>query len=156
MFCLDIDIFRYFSKKANWVITHNIGGAFTWDTSLDDFSGQFCNEGTFPLIRTAMDTLSNTVNPIVVTTIAPTIAPTIVLSTLPKTSPATVVPTVTFTTVKPTTYPNTGSLTCDGRIGYFPYPYDCSKFLECNVGIVRIGQCPATLVFNPNAQACDW
>ena len=54
------------------MLTKNIGGAFTWDTSLDDFSGQFCNEGTFPLIRTAIDTLNNNVSP----TVAPTVATT--------------------------------------------------------------------------------
>jgi len=127
------------------VLTKNIGGAFTWDTSLDDFSGQFCNEGTFPLIRTAIDTLNNNVSPTVAPTVVPTVAPTKVVTTA-----------ASLTTVKTSTYANTGSPTCDGRIGYFTYPYDCSKFLECGVGIEKIGQCASTLVFNPIAQACDW
>ena len=37
-----------------WVKDNNIGGGFMWDTSLDDFNGNFCNEGKFPLISTAI------------------------------------------------------------------------------------------------------
>ncbi len=51
------DNIRSIREKAQWVIDNNIGGAFTWDSSLDDFSGQFCNQGKFPLISTAINTL---------------------------------------------------------------------------------------------------
>ena len=52
------DNIRSIREKAQWVIDNNIGGAFTWDSSLDDFSGQFCNQGKFPLISTAINTLT--------------------------------------------------------------------------------------------------
>ena len=35
---------------------------FTWDTSLDDFNGKFCNEGKFPLITSAIDTLTGSIS----------------------------------------------------------------------------------------------
>lgn len=41
-----------------WVKDNNIGGGFTWDTSLDDFNGNFCKEGKFPLITSAINTLN--------------------------------------------------------------------------------------------------
>lgn len=45
-----------------WVKDNNIGGGFTWDTSLDDFNGKFCNEGKFPLITSAIDTLTGSIS----------------------------------------------------------------------------------------------
>ncbi len=52
------DNIRSITEKAQWVVNNNIGGAFTWDSSLDDFSGQFCNQGKSPLISTAINILS--------------------------------------------------------------------------------------------------
>ena len=45
----------FYLKKANWAKTNSIGGAFVWDLSLDDFSGRFCYDGKFPLIRSALE-----------------------------------------------------------------------------------------------------
>lgn len=45
-----------------WVKDNNIGGGFTWDTSLDDFNGKFCNDGKFPLITSAIDTLTGSIS----------------------------------------------------------------------------------------------
>ena len=64
-----------------WVKDNNIGGGFTWDTSLDDFNGKFCNEGKFPLINTAITTLNGVSLSTSATTLASsTLAPTIAIS----------------------------------------------------------------------------
>jgi chitinase len=57
-----------------WVKDNNIGGGFTWDTSLDDFNGKFCNEGKFPLITSAIDTLTGSISSSSTTTFSSTIA----------------------------------------------------------------------------------
>ena len=41
----------YFSFKAKFLIKKRLGGAFIDALSYDDFSGRFCNQGTYPLIR---------------------------------------------------------------------------------------------------------
>ncbi|ESP03943.1 hypothetical protein LOTGIDRAFT_230238 [Lottia gigantea] len=37
--------------KCDYVKSNNLGGVMVWDISLDDFSGAFCHQGKFPLLR---------------------------------------------------------------------------------------------------------
>ncbi|CAF4237465.1 unnamed protein product, partial [Adineta steineri] len=43
------------AAKANYVNEMNLGGAMFWAMDLDDFRGNKCDEGKFPLINTAKD-----------------------------------------------------------------------------------------------------
>jgi hypothetical protein len=117
------------ADKCNWVLANNIGGAFTWDTSLDDFNGQFCGEGKFPLITSAIDTLNVNVipNPIITSTSKPTIP---FIITTPKLIPE-----------------------CIGKQGIIPYPNDCSLYINCY--IQSIEACPFGKLFNAVGSFCD-
>ena len=37
--------------RCDLINDEGFGGAMFWDTSTDDFTGQFCDEGKYPLIR---------------------------------------------------------------------------------------------------------
>ncbi|XP_034023397.1 acidic mammalian chitinase-like [Thalassophryne amazonica] len=42
---------RSFSAKVQRMTEFNLGGAHVWTMDYDDFSGHFCSQGTYPLIR---------------------------------------------------------------------------------------------------------
>ncbi|XP_041374772.1 acidic mammalian chitinase-like [Gigantopelta aegis] len=42
--------------KVNWMVSRGVGGAMFWSLDMDDFKGQFCQQGRFPLVRTIFQT----------------------------------------------------------------------------------------------------
>jgi len=38
-------------QKADYVKQHKLGGAMVWALDLDDFSGEFCGQGKYPLLK---------------------------------------------------------------------------------------------------------
>ncbi|XP_066559338.1 acidic mammalian chitinase [Amia ocellicauda] len=45
------DNMESFENKVQWLQQHNLGGAFVWTLDLDDFNGDFCAQGRYPLIE---------------------------------------------------------------------------------------------------------
>lgn len=44
------EIYCSFCFQVSYLQTNKYGGAFVWSLDLDDFRGQFCNEGNYPFI----------------------------------------------------------------------------------------------------------
>lgn len=40
-----------FANKVQWLTGNNLAGAFVWTLDLDDFAGQFCEDGKYPLVN---------------------------------------------------------------------------------------------------------
>ncbi|XP_028613248.1 acidic mammalian chitinase-like isoform X2 [Grammomys surdaster] len=51
------DNIKSFHIKAQWLKLNNFGGAMIWAIDMDDYTGSFCDQGTFPLTSTLKKTL---------------------------------------------------------------------------------------------------
>uniref|UniRef100_A0A8C8T2J4 GH18 domain-containing protein n=1 Tax=Peromyscus maniculatus bairdii TaxID=230844 RepID=A0A8C8T2J4_PERMB len=52
------DNVKSFQIKAQWLKDNNLGGAVVWPLNMNDFTGSFCNQGSFPLTSTLKKALN--------------------------------------------------------------------------------------------------
>ncbi|KAA0706903.1 Acidic mammalian chitinase [Triplophysa tibetana] len=136
-----------YETKVQYLKDKKFGGAFVWALDLDDFTGQFCEEGKSPLISHLRQLLNiSTLHPIP-----------------PFSSPESplVTPNTTHqhdslqTNVLPTSVPVLKF--CAGRPdGVYANPADHRSFIHCAHGSTFVKPCPSGLVFNINCLCCDW
>ncbi|XP_019720792.1 acidic mammalian chitinase [Hippocampus comes] len=158
---------RSFEIKTQYLKEENFGGAFVWALDLDDFTGEFCGQGSYPLIRYLRDLLGSafpttplsptmpagtTAGP-TETTMAPEFPMTTKTTTAP--SPSTIAP---ETTAAPTTTTiASGSGFCANKADdLYENSNDKNSFYQCFQGRTFIQKCPANLVFNNKCKCCDW
>ncbi|KAJ8257786.1 hypothetical protein GJAV_G00189670 [Gymnothorax javanicus] len=111
--------------KVRYLKDNNIGGAFVWALDLDDFNGQFCSQGSHPL----MGHLRKLLNIGVTTT---TKAPTTTTSTAPP-----------------------GSGFCSNKPdGLYPYQNVPTAFYNCAHGITWVQYCIDGFVFSDSCKCC--
>ncbi|XP_031146119.1 acidic mammalian chitinase-like [Sander lucioperca] len=138
-----------FEIKAQYVKDNKFGGAFVWALDLDDFTGQFCGQGKYPLIsylRSLLD--SDFPLPPPVTTHPP-------VSTTKQTPAATSPTTPNAQTT--TTVVDSGSDFCAGKAnGLFINAENRNSFYQCSQGNTYLQLCPVNLVFSVRCNCCDW
>ncbi|KAG9352781.1 hypothetical protein JZ751_017357, partial [Albula glossodonta] len=127
--------------KVKYLKDNKFGGAFVWALDLDDFAGQFCGQGNYPL----MSHLHKLLN-----IVLPPLPPT----TTPKPGQPTPAPTTTTTTTT-THAPGTGF--CAGKPdGVYANPDDNTSFYECAGGKTFLKRCGAGTVFEDSCKCCTW
>ena len=145
----DIDSLTY---KVNWIKAQGFGGWMTWSLDLDDFTGNFCGQGEYPLIKQMVLALEGSIPPVP----APTTTTTQATTTDP--NAPTTTPTTTTTaapTPVPTVDPNNPCAEPTPH-GNYAHP-DCDKFYQCyGNGDSRVITCPAGTLYNPDSTNCDY
>uniref|UniRef100_A0A8C6T8T3 Acidic mammalian chitinase n=1 Tax=Neogobius melanostomus TaxID=47308 RepID=A0A8C6T8T3_9GOBI len=107
---------------------NNFGGALIWHLDLDDFSGQFCGQGKYPLINHVRSALE--IDPTTTRTVAPPDTP---------------------------TPPPPGTEFCAGKPdGLYPNESNKHTYYQCSNGQTTLITCPGSLVFNDSCKCCDW
>ncbi|XP_016531222.1 acidic mammalian chitinase-like isoform X3 [Poecilia formosa] len=128
-----------YAIKAQYVKDNNYGGAFVWAVDLDDFSGQFCGQGNYPLIGYLRSQLQSGNSSI-------------------KTTNQPGVPTTTAAPgMKATKTPASGRTFCLGKTdGNYINENNRHTFYQCVGGITYTQICPANLVYNATCDCCDY
>uniref|UniRef100_A0A8C2D3X2 chitinase n=1 Tax=Cyprinus carpio TaxID=7962 RepID=A0A8C2D3X2_CYPCA len=130
-----------FETKVRYLKDQNFGGAFVWALDLDDFAGQFCNQGNHPLMGHLRNLLDIELPP------RPS-------TTTPKPGQTTT-PTTTTTTTTTTHAP--GPVFCNGKPdGLYPHPEDPNKYYNCAGGHTFLENCGKGTVFDDSCKCCVW
>ncbi|XP_026055365.1 acidic mammalian chitinase-like [Carassius auratus] len=134
-----------FENKVNYLKKEKFGGAFVWALDLDDFKGQFCDQGEYPLIGHLSTLLNRDFPPV---------------SPNPTHEPGKTTTTASSTgshATRPHVVPTVPSEFCVAKTnGLYVNPYDPATFIQCSNAIPYKMDCPHGTVFNPDCLCCDW
>ncbi|XP_034552058.1 chitotriosidase-1-like [Notolabrus celidotus] len=137
-----------FTTKVRYLQENRFGGAFVWALDLDDFNGQFCGQGNYPLINHLRSLLTSDLPPVAPTATTPNQVTLSTSKEKPSTTPR----------PRPTSYTTTGPDNfCLTKIGgVYAKPDAPGSFYNCANGITWIQNCPANLVFDDTCKCCNW
>ncbi|XP_056256554.1 chitinase-3-like protein 1 [Seriola aureovittata] len=154
--------------KVQYMKNMKYGGAFVWALDLDDFKGEFCGQGNYPLLSHLRKLLDIEMPPLPATTTKkPSVTTTKPVATkTPKPVVTTAAPAST-TTPKPssttnapstrTTIPIPGRGFCkDKADGTYAHPDDKTSFYVCAGGRTYLRKCGNGTVFEESCKCCVW
>ncbi|KAK6472078.1 acidic mammalian chitinase-like [Huso huso] len=139
---------KSFEIKVQWLMQNKFGGAMVWTIDTDDFSGNFCHQGKYPLINVLHKAFG--------------------LDQASCKPPATPLPPIKgeTTTVEASgsggDSPSGGtgggdSSFCVGKSsGMYPDPTNKNNFYQCNNGKTYFQHCAQGLVFDSSCSCCNW
>uniref|UniRef100_A0A672PN36 chitinase n=1 Tax=Sinocyclocheilus grahami TaxID=75366 RepID=A0A672PN36_SINGR len=126
-----------FETKVNYLKENKFGGAFVWTLDLDDFTGQFCGQGTYPLIGHLHTLLNNGMSLILIKPIFVSEEKKYLVNHI-------------YDMKTPSEF-------CLGKPdGLYVNTYDPTTFIQCSNGRTFVKNCPTNTVYNPDCLCCDW
>ncbi|XP_042264034.1 acidic mammalian chitinase-like [Thunnus maccoyii] len=138
-----------FENKARYLKDNGFGGAFIWALDLDDFNGQFCGQGNYPLISYLRSLVASDLPPL----------------PSPDTTQNPITPSTDTRQLHTTSSPRSTIATstkitdnfCATKIGgVYAKPDAPGSFYSCANGVTWIQNCPANLVFRESCKCCGW
>ncbi|XP_077454248.1 acidic mammalian chitinase-like [Stigmatopora argus] len=163
-----------FETKAQYLKAENFGGAFVWALDLDDFNGQFCGQGNYPLISHLRSLLESDfpLPPLPTTNVVPESTPddeitkatttmattttTMATSTTTKEAEPSLVPETTASPLTTTTIVSGSGFCANKADNIYANENDIHSFYQCHQGRAFILKCPASLVFDAGCKCCNW
>ncbi|XP_024149531.1 chitotriosidase-1 [Oryzias melastigma] len=133
-----------YHTKVRYLKDNRFGGAFVWTLDLDDFAGQFCGQGNYPLINHLRSLLASDLPPL------PTAeSPQVQVTSTTKTDQ---------TQNNPDPKPATSDANfCATKVGgVYAKPDAPGSFYNCANGITWVQNCPNNLVFQDSCKCCNW
>ncbi|KAM4701924.1 acidic mammalian chitinase-like [Discoglossus pictus] len=133
---------KSFQLKAEWLMKNNFGGAMVWALPLDDFSGQFCGQGKYPLMNTLKSALG--------ISFPNCQTPTVTVS------PNTAVPSAAAPTASGSGSGSNSGFCAGKSNGLYPSPTSKNVFFNCLNGKTYQQACQTGLVFDTSCNCCNW
>ncbi|XP_034392624.1 acidic mammalian chitinase-like isoform X1 [Cyclopterus lumpus] len=147
------DNMQSYAIKVKYMKDNKFGGAFIWSLDLDDFNGQFCDQGNYPLISYLRALLDSDIPP----PLPGTTRPPAVTTHHPGSDSSTAASAPTTTIAKTTTTGVSGSGFCSGKVdGLYVNDNNRNSFYQCSNGNTYLQLCSANLVFSKKCNCCDW
>ncbi|KAM3621315.1 uncharacterized protein V6R79_009406 [Siganus canaliculatus] len=136
--------------KVQYMKDMKFGGAFVWALDLDDFRGEFCGEGSHPLLSHLRTLVHGDSPPRPSTTTKKPVVTS-------ESTPAPPKPSDAATTTATTAAPVPGSGFCKGKPdGMYANPEDKNSFYICAGGNTYPRKCGAGTIFDEGCKCCVW
>ncbi|XP_022600874.1 chitinase-3-like protein 1 isoform X2 [Seriola dumerili] len=141
--------------KVQYMKNMKYGGAFVWALDLDDFKGEFCGQGNYPLLSHLRKLLDIETPPLPATTTKkPSVTTTKPVATK---TPKPVVTTAAPASTTTTTIPIPGRGFCkDKPDGTYAHPDDKTSFYVCAGGRTYLRKCGNGTIFEESCKCCVW
>jgi len=136
---------RSIRAKVQLAKQYGLGGIMNWAIDIDDFKGQFCGQGPYPLLNAAKTEWN------IATSSSTTSSPS--SSSSSSSTSESITSSSTSSSSSTSDSPPAGSCTHGSNS---PHPNDCEKYYLCANDSLIENTCPSGLYYDTSISQCNW